>query len=133
MTPALTRESVHCDLLKDYLTGQLTEADALLWMVLLHTHQIRLHPDVVAGGNGALLNFPPVTQRHAADIIARLWGELKQDPGERSRYPYWYVRYNTETPYEILGEVPDTLIPRLAELRAVLERDMRVEAVTPEA
>jgi hypothetical protein len=132
MTATLTRENVPGRLLQDCLAGQLTETDALLWMVLLHTHQIRLHPGLVTGGDGWLLTFPPVTQRHAADIIAGLWGELMQDPGERSHYAYWYFRYNNETPYEVLSEVPETLLPRLAELRTLLARDERVASVTPD-
>jgi hypothetical protein len=132
MTATLTRETVHRDLLKDCLSGPLTEADALLWMVLLHTHQIRLQPDAIAGGNGGILTFAAITQRHAAEILASLWADLKRDSGERSRYAYWYCRYNKETPFEVLSHVPDTLLPRLVELRAMLAHDSRVAAVEPE-
>jgi hypothetical protein len=129
----LTRETLHQKLLKDSISGKPTEADTLLWMVLLHTHQIHLRPEVVAGVNGAILDFPAITQRHAAEVAAQLWKELYPADREKADYTYWYWRYNTETPYEVVEDIPDALRPRLLQLRDLLGRDSRIAAVTPEA
>jgi hypothetical protein len=132
MTAKLTKQTLHKRLVKDCLGGQISEGDSLLWMVLLHTHEIRLHPGIIEDGNGAVTAFCPITQRHAASVVAKLWGELMHERGKRSDYFYWYFRFNTETPYEVVSDVPDTLLPRLAELRQALARDPRVASVTPE-
>jgi hypothetical protein len=110
----------------------LTEADALLWMVLLHTHGIRLRPGVVTGADPGLTEFPALTQRGAAGVVADLWADLKDRQDKRSDYTYWYHQYNSQVPYEVIGEVPDSLQPRLTELRDALARDSRIASVTPE-
>jgi hypothetical protein len=114
------------------MSKDLTELDALLWMVLLHTHEIRLRPGAVSSSNGEPLSFAALTQRHAGEVMAGIWSDFYPDPGDRGNYAYWYRQYNTQTPYEVLEDVPAPLLPRLTELRAALSRDPRVAAVVPE-
>jgi hypothetical protein len=101
-------------------------------MVLLHTHAIHLRLDAIAGANGLPSSFAALTQRGAAEVVANVWSELKPQQDQRSKYVYWYWQYNTQTPYEVLEDVPDAVLPRLVELRDALARDPRVARVEPE-
>ncbi|HZT78783.1 MAG TPA: hypothetical protein VFA26_01055 [Gemmataceae bacterium] len=128
----LTRDALHLELLRNCNPGPLAESDALLWMVLLHTHEIRLHPGIVTDGDRGLVSFAALTQRHVASVIADLWAERKGDRDERSDYAYWYRLYNTQAPYETLADVPTSLLPRISELRGALAQAPGVAAVVPE-
>jgi hypothetical protein len=132
MTPTLTRQTIHQVLLKSCLGDRLSESDALLWMVLLHTHTIHVRADAIAGANAIPPSFPALTQRGAAEIVARVWSEMKPQQVERANYVYWYQQFNTQTPYEVIEDVPEALLPRLVELRDTLMRDSRVASVEAE-
>ena len=132
MTRTLTRDTLHRDLLRGAAAEGLTESDALLWMALLHTHQIQLHPGAVSSANGELLRFAALTQRHAAEIIAELWAAQHPERDARAAYGYWYGEYNRKTPFEVFEDIPQALRARLTELRDALARDPRVASVTPE-
>ncbi len=104
----------------------MTEDEALLWMVLLHTHAVHLRPGVVAD-EPVILH--PETQRGAAQVIADLWPNRED---ERAGYIFWYSLYNTRTPFEVLEAVPRDLMPQLVRLRNTLAQDPRVAAVVEE-
>jgi hypothetical protein len=134
MMNTLTTATAHRELFRDVTPRNLTEEDALLWMVLLHTHQIHLRSDVLADGSaesqtGKTTVLPAVTQRVAADVIASLWPE-QQD--ERSRYLYWYSLYNARVPYEVFSDVPPELRLRVSKFRDLIAQDPRVVAVVEE-
>jgi hypothetical protein len=95
-------------------------------MILLHTHAIQLRPGVL-GEEPVLL--PAETQRGVAATIAALWPNRTD---ARGSYEYWYWQYNTRTPYEVLEDVPEHLMPRLREFRQALAQDARVSAVLEE-
>jgi hypothetical protein len=62
------------ELLRNAIRGGLSEEDALLWMVLLHTHEIHLQPGTLEDLNGEnVVVLSPDTQRGAAAVIAALW------------------------------------------------------------
>jgi hypothetical protein len=110
----------------------LNESNALLWIILLHTHELRLHAGAVADSNGIPVTLPPLTQRQAAEVVADVWAESMPQKDERADYRWWYRQYSCQTPYEVLGDVPETLQPRLFALRDALLQDPRVEAVVVE-
>jgi hypothetical protein len=56
-------QTIHQELLKSCVGNPLSESDALVWMVLLHTHTIHLKTDAIAGANGVSLSFPALTRR----------------------------------------------------------------------
>jgi len=138
----LSLESAHEELVREAIGGRLTEEDALLWMVLLHTHSVQIWSEFVeepwqrhAQDGNVLLH--PGTQRQVASVIAALWGKIKQKRTRpldetRSRYLHWYYEFNTRVPYETVAEVPAQLRKRLDELRDLLARDPRVFAVIPD-
>lgn len=140
---ALNPRNAHFELVRNSLKAGLAESDALLWMVLLHTHEIHVRADFVEKPwrdhqEGGAVVFPALTQRGVAAVVAKLWLETKlkkksQGKAEpRTNYIHWYWEYNTRVPYEIVEQVPAGLRPRLEELRAILEQDPRVFAVVPE-
>jgi hypothetical protein len=133
MTATLVRDSLHRDLLRNCVGSRFSEPDALLWMVLLHTHEIRMKPGAATNSNGSPVTaFAAITQRHAAQVVAELWSERRPTDIERSSYAYWYHQYNSRTPYEVFSDTPESLVARLIELREVLASDPRVDAVVPE-
>jgi hypothetical protein len=130
----MTKQTARAELLRSVLPGPLTEEDALLWMVLLHTHTIHLRPGVLSNhSNGKQAEETVVlaaeTQRGAASDIAALWPDRTD---ERSNYAYWYFQYNIRTPYEALDAVPEDQRIRLLELRSFLASDPRVAAIVEE-
>jgi hypothetical protein len=137
----LTPATAHTDLLRTALGGKLTEEDALLWMVLFHTHEIHLLAAAVdeswnRHAKDGVVKLAAHTQRGVAEVVAELWAEIKtkrgRDVDPRSAYTYWYWQYNRSGPYETMESVPVELRQRLEELRSRLAQDPRVVAVTPE-
>jgi hypothetical protein len=129
MTTQNTCSPTHLDLLESIVKAPLTEEDALLWMILLHTHQIHLRASPAANGSNIETQSEilcPLTHRGAAEVIARVWPDRAD---ERGKYTFWYRQYNTRTPYEDLSQVPREMMPRLFELRNLVARDPRVRAV----
>jgi len=119
----------HLDVLESILKGPLTETEALLWMILLHTHQIHLRGSPAANGpatDGHAEVLSPLTHRGAADVIAALWPDRDD---ERGKYVFWCGQYNTRTAYADLSAVPKEIMPRLLELRDLLALHPPVRAV----
>jgi hypothetical protein len=90
-----------------------TDARALCVMILLHTHEAWFAPPV--GERTGPLGWAALTQRSSADAIAKAWPDRAD--AQRTRYTYWYNRYITETPYEIVEEIPEPLATQVASLR----------------
>ncbi len=127
----MNRETARVELLQSAIQGGLTGEDALFWMALLHTHEIRLPPGVLHDPNGReILVLPPETQRGAAAVIAALWRK-RSDP-QRTSYAYWYGEYNRRTPYEVFGDAPPPHQERIRQFRDALARDRRVLEIRPE-
>ena len=127
----MKRETATEELLQNTIQGGLTEEDALLWMALLHTHEIHLLPgtlDDLSDRNALVL--PAETQRGAATLIAALWRK-RSDP-QRTNYVYWYGEYNRRTPYELLSDASPPHHERIQQLRETLARDRRVVDIRPE-
>ncbi len=132
MTTALTKQNAHEELLRRGARGPLSEEDALLWMVLFHTHRVQFKPGALAeatDGGSHPRWLSALTQRGAAGVVASCWPD-RQD--RRSDPAYWYAAYNSRTPYGTLGDVPPDLLPRLQQLRDDLRQDDRVAAVVEE-
>lgn len=108
MTETTLQTPTHGDLLKDFLTSPFSEEETLEWMVIHHTHHIRLRP--IRGAQPVAL--AALTQRGAAAVIAALWPDRDD---QRSEYTFWHKNFITRTPYEVLGAIPQELIPALQE------------------
>jgi hypothetical protein len=124
----LTIDTIHAELVGNALDGKLSEEDAFMWMVLLHTHEIHLRPGVLAD-RPAVCCLAALTQRHAASVIAELWPDRKDS--QRTEYVYWYVSYCGRMP-QVLSALPPEMLPRLFALHDALSADPRVTAVVEE-
>jgi hypothetical protein len=121
----IAMDKVHKELLRGVISGQLTEEDALLWMVLIHTHEIQLQSPMLTDAH-EVTTLAPATQRHAARVIASLWPDRASQQAE---YTFWYREYQIKTPYEDISEVPPHQLARLVQLREALLQDPRVASV----
>jgi hypothetical protein len=126
----MTKYEIHASIAQNVVSASEAEEDLLLFMVLLHTHDIRLNADVVlddvirADMNEPIL-LPAITHRHASAVIASLWpaGDKK------GKYEYWYALFSQLTPYEVTGDIPSHQLVRFVMLKQRLCREPRVQSV----
>jgi YD repeat-containing protein len=111
-------------------SGQsVSDQDVLAWMVLLHTHTIALVDPIINDSNG-LTDLPAVTKRTAAELAASLWsGQMGTD---KSKYEYWYAKYESETPFELVEQIRPEYVLRVTHMKRRLLSDSRVRGVLPE-
>jgi hypothetical protein len=119
---------IHAALLRDHMSGSTTDEEFLLWMVLIHTHQIAL-TELFVQDVPSLTVVEPATHRAAASAIADLW-PAREDKDKVS-YIYWYRAYQLKTPYETMEAVPPESAARIEKLRQKVESDPRVASVIP--
>ena len=125
---AIAIDKIHQELLRGVIGGQLTQEDALLWMVLIHTHEIHLRSPILTDARG-VTKLATATQRHAASVTAALWPDRASQQAE---YTFWYREYQLKTPYEDISDVPPHQLARLVQLREALLQDPRVASVVEE-
>ncbi len=135
----LNPDTAHVELLRSVAGSRLTDSNALLWMVLFHTHEIRIRSECIESewrrceADGMVV-LHAGTQRWVADVVAEVWKEKRKvssdDP--RGDYGHWYWRYNAEVPYELAAQIPEHQMALLSELRERLSQDPCVVAVLPE-
>lgn len=128
MTQHLTRDNVHETLLQDVIHTLDTEADALTWMTLLHTYTMYLSEPLVADAP-EVTTFGALTQREAAATISNIWNH---HCGKKTHPEYWYHLWNEKHAYEVIEDVPPTVLTRMLEFRALLVADTRIRAVEPD-
>jgi hypothetical protein len=116
-------------LIADILGTPLNEEDALVVMILLHTHGIGLTRPVLSDPPG-VTDLAAITQRHAAEVVAGLWPD-RADP-DRTNYAWWYWRFNTQVPFESIDDVPHPCRGRVKDLRRRLEGHPLVACVRSE-
>ena len=127
----MTKWTVREELLRNAIRDALSEEDALLWMALLHTHEIHLRPGILEDLNvGSVAILPPDTRRGVAAVIAALWRK-RSDP-VRTNYLYWYNQYGQRTPYELFESAPAAHQERIRQFREALLADDRVVDIRPE-
>ena len=126
----MTIETVHEEFIRANLLETLTPEDTLLWMVLVHTHEIRFREPLLEDRPG-IMGVSAVTQRHAADIAAALWRHRKRQ--DLASSTHWYHEYLVHPAgCECIEDLPVVYLPRFCELRDQLLTDPRVAAVVPE-
>jgi hypothetical protein len=126
----MTKYEIHKSLTHTVLSAEAQGEDVLLYMVLLHTHDLYLKPgvvleDVIMKDVTKPLLLPAITRRHAAEVVASLWSSADK----RGAEDYWYSLFIKTTPYEVLSDVPTPSRERVMELKELLLCDPRVEAV----
>jgi hypothetical protein len=115
---------VYKELVGDHVISPWNEQELLRWMLLLHTHRIRLTKPLPLGFPDPCL-LPPLTQRGAAKVAAVVW--INQRDKHRSDYRYWYREYAEK--YQSKSEISADEAPEIEKLRERLESDKRLESV----
>jgi hypothetical protein len=126
----MTKYEIHKSLTHSVLSPEAGSEAVLLYMVLLHTHDIYLKlgvvlEDVAMKDMTKSLLLPAITRRHAAEVVASLW----PSDDKKGRDEYWHSLFNKTTPYEVVGDVPAEALAHLMELKELLLSDPRVEVV----
>jgi len=126
----MTKYEIHKSITQAVLSAEADDENVLLYMVLLHTHDLYLKPeiaieDVITKDVTKPLLLPALTRRHAAEVVASLWPSTDK----RGAEDYWYSHFIRTTPYEVLSDVPAQSRERVMELKELLLCDPRVEAV----
>jgi hypothetical protein len=126
----MNKYEIHKSIARAVLPPDVKADDVLLFMVLLHTHDLYLKAgvtleDVKRCDDASPLTLPAITRRHAAEVVASLWPA----GDKRGEEQYWYSHFVNSTPFEVLSDVPAEGLRRLLELKELLLCDPRVEAV----
>ena len=106
-------DTLHANLLRAVIHEPLTEEEALLWMVLLHSHRVQLRLPLAADAPG-ITEFAALTLRGAAATVAALWPDRGD---ERASYLYWYWAWNSNPFPETVSDMPAELRRRVMQLR----------------
>jgi hypothetical protein len=118
--------SAHRELIRGAILEKDNEEELLMWMALIHTHQILFAGPFLKDAQNPMV-LEPATQRSAAATVADLWS-LREDK-QRTSYVYWYRRYQREMPYSTMTQVPPDRAGQIEILRQRLQSDPRVKAV----
>jgi hypothetical protein len=125
----MTIETVHEELIRSNLDAPMTADDALLWMTLLHTHEIHFRRPLLSD-RPSVTSLAAITERHAADVMAALWHGRKRL--ERASSTFWWYEYREKAGYQTVEDVPLDSLHRLRQLRDQLATDPRIEKIIPE-
>ncbi len=126
----MSKYEIHKSLTHAVLSAEAQPGEVLLYMVLLHVHDLYLKAGITLedAKNDDIskpLLLPAITRRHAAEVVASLWPA----GDKRAEEQYWYSLFLKTTPYEDLSDVPAESLKRLLELKELLLCDPRIEAV----
>lgn len=106
-----------------------SENEVLAMMLLLHTHRIQFTRPVL-DDRPDVCGISAITQRHAAETAAKVWGggsdEGRDDPA------YWYFLLNTNAPYEVVEDMPEHWRAEVEKMRVKLLAHPDVSAVEKE-
>ena len=108
----------HVKMVKDLLKTPVTDDAALAIMGLLHLCPIEVSAGTLSDAPDVRL-LEPITQRHAAQCIASLWGDTT---AERSQPSFWYTLWNENQMPETVEELPASYLQKLEHMAAILER-----------
>ena len=129
----LTKDNAHKALSSAVVPRLWTQEEALLWMVLIHTHEVHLRPGVLVDDDGSEVRdevpvLPPTTQHMASEILASLW---RGSEDARLRNPiYWYRKYTDLGPIEDIADANASIRRGVGALRNKLAAAPHVVLVT---
>ena len=121
-------DTLHEELLRDVLQQPLNEEGALLWMMLLHSHSIRLRAPLLADLPGGT-DLHGLTWNGAADVIAKLWPDRTD---QRADPNYWFWEIHSRRYPESARDLPPEMYQRLLQLREQLAAHPDVASVIEE-
>jgi hypothetical protein len=114
-------------LLRDSIPKRAATEDVLVYMLILHTHQILLAAgssleNVQLPAGQAAITLAPLTRTLTAEVIATLY------PGDatRGRKDFWFTEYARQTPYECLADSPPEIKSQVLKVIKHLESHVMV-------
>ncbi len=108
----------HVTMVKDMLQTPVTDDEALAIMGLLHLCPIEVTAGTLSDAPDVRL-LEPITQRHAAQCLASLWGDTT---AERSLPSFWYNLWNENKMPETVEELPAAYLHKLEHMAKILQR-----------
>src|SRR4051794_6154186 len=89
-------------IIRDTVKDDMPLEDALLHMVVLHTHSVALRPevpvdDVEPDEGERRIVLAPLTRTHLAELFSSFWGRKDR----RGEVGFWFSFYGRLTPYEV--------------------------------
>jgi hypothetical protein len=121
----MNSEDAYVEVVRTALTQLSSEDQSVLaCMVVLHTCDLLLNTscyldDIPIDLSGRKRRLYGVSRRHAANIVANALTK-GQRTVDSSVQDYWYARYSSETPYELLKSVPDSFLGNVAAARVAM-------------
>ena len=110
------------------ISAESTIDDSLAMMIILHTQQLRLPPEIRIENVGEARSLCPLTRRHAAEVVAlsarQIGAATSYDPTEL------YVEYDRRTPFEGIYDAPQDWIERVEDVMARLKVQKLVEEIS---
>jgi hypothetical protein len=125
----MTSDYIHTLLAQMALGCDPSEDDALALMIVLHTHRIRLREAILQDRPG-VTELAAITRSGAAEAVATIWPN--RSDRLRTDFRYWSHAFNTQTPYELVEDIPqEWMTPVQRVLRCIAENPL-VKGLEPE-
>ena len=129
----MTLNEAYANIVQTALTRLPPGDDSVLaCMLALHTNDIIFADscDITDMTWGAApRRVEAVTRRHAAKIVAAATGHKN----DQTSIDYWYAKYSSSTPYEVMEDIPEPLKHRVVEaVRAMKESPLVRDIVEAE-
>lgn len=122
----MNSQDVH-EILGRFLAGDGENEDEILaMMLLLHTHRIHFSRPVL-DDRPTVCEISAITRRHAAEVAARVWRD-KSDI-EKIDPAFWFFLYKSNTPYEVVEDIPEHWMAAVWKMRSKLLGHPDVTAV----
>lgn len=124
----MNSETMYVELAKCALGESPSDQDALCFAILVHTHHVYMkrpfedRPDVS--------EMCAITRADAAESLATFWPDVMDF--QRKNFHYWLERYATETPYEVVDDIPVPELERVLHLRSKLLNHPEILDIQPE-
>jgi len=121
-------DDLHGRLVRDTFGRRLTDSDAFLLFVLLHSYRIVLSGPVLTD-RPAVQEVAAHTQRGVSEALASAWAGTSD---ERANPYFWYYRWNGDWgSYGHAERLSLAEVERLGQLRMELERHPLVSRLEP--
>jgi hypothetical protein len=123
----MTKMGVFRRIIQDTLTSEMDTIEVLMHGVVLHTHAIRLRPELTLDDvdESGSIRLYPLTRNGVADVLASCW----PSGDERGSPDFWIGRYRSDTAYESLSDVPRDRLALLERALRAIEKHAFVDAV----
>ena len=122
----MSRDQIRQALAAYVLGRKPNDQEALALMLLLHTH----HFWVESRADDGFAEWDALTQRHAATTSPAVGPDIAD--AQRTAPYYWFSRFNDETPYEVVEDMPEPWLALVLTLKQRLLGHPDIERIEPE-